>query len=87
MAPEPVAGDLKFPGKAVRLPNGNFLVADSGHHSLVELAEDGERVVRRIGDGERGLVDGTSPASASRRGWRWSRRTWTSGTTWWSPTR
>ncbi|GHH60262.1 hypothetical protein GCM10018781_04590 [Kitasatospora indigofera] len=61
VAPEPVAGDLKFPGKAVRLPNGNFLVADSGHHSLVELAEDGERVVRRIGDGERGLVDGTSP--------------------------
>ena len=58
---EPVAGDLKFPGKVVRLPNGHFLVADSGHHSLVELAEDGERVVRRIGDGERGLVDGLAP--------------------------
>ncbi|MER6302659.1 NHL domain-containing thioredoxin family protein [Kitasatospora sp. NPDC001539] len=61
VAPEPTAGDLKFPGKAVRLANGHFLVADSGHHSLVELAEDGETVVRRIGDGERGLVDGTSP--------------------------
>ncbi|WP_097236798.1 MULTISPECIES: NHL domain-containing thioredoxin family protein [unclassified Streptomyces] len=61
VAPEPTAGDLKFPGKAVRLPNGHFLVADSGHHSLVELAEDGETVVRRIGDGQRGLVDGTSP--------------------------
>ncbi|MBD0669672.1 NHL domain-containing thioredoxin family protein [Streptomyces sp. CBMA156] len=59
VAPEPSAGDLKFPGKAVRLPNGHFLVADSGHHSLVELAEDGETVVRRIGDGQRGLVDGT----------------------------
>ena len=58
---EPVAGDLKFPGKVVRLPNGHFLVADSGHHSLVELAGDGERVVRRIGDGERGLVDGLAP--------------------------
>ncbi|MFF2143442.1 NHL domain-containing thioredoxin family protein [Kitasatospora sp. NPDC058190] len=61
VAPEPTAGDLKFPGKAVRLPNGHFLVADSGHHSLVELAEDGETVVRRIGDGQRGLVDGASP--------------------------
>lgn len=27
----------------------------------MELAEDGETVVRRIGDGQRGLVDGTSP--------------------------
>ncbi|WP_431679798.1 NHL domain-containing thioredoxin family protein [Kitasatospora sp. KL5] len=61
VAPEPQAGDLKFPGKAVRLPDGHYLVADSGHHSLVELAEDGETVLRRIGDGERGLVDGTSP--------------------------
>ncbi|MFB8239683.1 NHL domain-containing thioredoxin family protein [Kitasatospora purpeofusca] len=61
VAPEPTAGDLKFPGKAVRLPNGHFLVADSGHHSLVELEADGETVVRRIGDGVRGLVDGTSP--------------------------
>ncbi|WP_371480219.1 NHL domain-containing thioredoxin family protein [Kitasatospora sp. NBC_00315] len=61
VAPEPVAGDLRFPGKAVRLANGNFLVADSGHHSLVELDGDGERVLRRIGDGERGLVDGLAP--------------------------
>ncbi|MFE9427901.1 NHL domain-containing thioredoxin family protein [Kitasatospora sp. NPDC006697] len=59
--PEPVAGALKFPGKAVRLPGGSFLVADSGHHSLVELAADGETVLRRIGDGERGLVDGAAP--------------------------
>ncbi|MGK4582277.1 NHL domain-containing thioredoxin family protein [Kitasatospora sp. HPMI-4] len=61
VAPEPEAGDLRFPGKAVRLPGGTFLVADSGHHSLVELAEDGETVLRRIGDGERGLLDGTAP--------------------------
>ena len=57
-APEP--GALRFPGKAVRLPHGGYLVADSGHHSLVELAEDGETVVRRIGDGERGLLDGSA---------------------------
>lgn len=61
--PEPVAGALKFPGKAVRLPGGGFLVADSGHHSLVELAEDGESVVRRIGDGERGFLDSTDGAA------------------------
>ncbi|MGW4384370.1 NHL domain-containing thioredoxin family protein [Kitasatospora sp. NPDC004531] len=61
VAPEPQAGDLRFPGKAVRLPNGHYLVADSGHHALVELAEDGETVVRRIGDGVRGLVDGPEP--------------------------
>lgn len=58
--PEPEAGELKFPGKAVRLEGGGYLVADSGHHSLVELAEDGETVVRRIGDGVRGLLDGAA---------------------------
>ena len=52
------AGDLRFPAKAVALPGGGFLVADAGHHSLVELAADAETVVRRIGSGERGLVDG-----------------------------
>lgn len=46
---------LRFPAKAVRLPSGNLMVADAGHHQLVEL--DGERVVRRIGDGTRGRTD------------------------------
>ncbi|GAA2298471.1 hypothetical protein Scani_73990 [Streptomyces caniferus] len=54
--PEPVAGDLRFPGKAVRLPTGSFLVSDTTRHQLVELAADGERVLRRIGTGERGLT-------------------------------
>ncbi|MDM7829988.1 NHL domain-containing thioredoxin family protein [Cellulomonas edaphi] len=58
VAPEPTAGTLRFPAKAVALPNGNLLVADAGHHSLAELAPDGETLVRRIGSGERGLVDG-----------------------------
>ncbi|MEV7974082.1 NHL domain-containing thioredoxin family protein [Cellulomonas sp. NPDC089187] len=56
--PEPAAGTLRFPAKAVQLPSGNLLVADAGHHSLAELAADGETLVRRIGTGERGLVDG-----------------------------
>ena len=45
------------------LPGGGFLVADAGHHSLVELAADAETVVRRIGSGERGLVDGAADAA------------------------
>ncbi|HWJ85907.1 MAG TPA: NHL domain-containing thioredoxin family protein, partial [Cellulomonas sp.] len=56
--PEPTSGTLRFPAKAVALPNGNLLVADAGHHSLAELAPDAETLVRRIGSGERGLVDG-----------------------------
>ncbi|MCM1945494.1 redoxin domain-containing protein [Streptomyces sp. G2] len=47
--PEPVATDLRFPGKAVVLPDGNLLVSDTTRHQLVELAADGETVVRRIG--------------------------------------
>jgi thiol-disulfide isomerase/thioredoxin len=51
--PQPSA--LRFPAKAALLPSGNLLVADAGHHQLVELA--GEQVVRRIGDGTRGRTD------------------------------
>ncbi|GAA0422719.1 NHL domain-containing thioredoxin family protein [Streptomyces luteireticuli] len=57
VAPEPVATDLRFPGKALALPEGGFLVSDTTRHQLVELAADGESVVRRIGTGERGLAD------------------------------
>ncbi|MFJ3882761.1 NHL domain-containing thioredoxin family protein [Streptomyces sp. NPDC090077] len=55
VAPEPVATDLRFPGKALVLPSGNLLVSDSTRHQLVELDADGETVVRRIGSGERGF--------------------------------
>jgi thiol-disulfide isomerase/thioredoxin len=58
VAPAAPQTPLRFPGKAIALPEGTFLVSDSGHHSLVELAADGETVVRRIGSGERGLLDG-----------------------------
>nr|WP_233506893.1 NHL domain-containing thioredoxin family protein [Jiangella anatolica] len=56
--PEPEPTTLRFPGQAIALPGGTFLVSDTGNHSLVELADDLETVVRRIGTGERGLVDG-----------------------------
>ncbi|WP_369370204.1 NHL domain-containing thioredoxin family protein [Promicromonospora sp. Populi] len=56
--PAPASGTLRFPAKVLALPNGNLLVADAGHHSLAELAPDGKTLVRRIGSGERGLLDG-----------------------------
>ena len=58
--PEPVDTTLRFPAKAIELPNGNLLVADAGHHSLAELAPDGETLLRRIGSGERGRADGAA---------------------------
>ncbi|MGR3936720.1 NHL domain-containing thioredoxin family protein [Streptomyces sp. BRA346] len=62
--PEPVPTELRFPGKALLLPGGTFLVSDTTRHQLVELAADGESVLRRIGTGERGLDDG--PADRAR---------------------
>jgi thiol-disulfide isomerase/thioredoxin len=51
-------GTLRFPGKIARLPDGDFLVTDTGHHSLAVLRGDPQTLVRRIGDGRRGFVDG-----------------------------
>ncbi|VXB88274.1 conserved hypothetical protein [Arthrobacter sp. 9V] len=60
VAPEPTSGTLRFPGKATQLPNGNYLVVDSGHHRLVELRPDLETVERIIGSGTKGFLDGQS---------------------------
>ncbi|MGW2820047.1 NHL domain-containing thioredoxin family protein [Streptomyces sp. NPDC001443] len=60
VAPEPEPTVLRFPGKALLLPSGTFLVSDTTRHQLVELAEDGETVLRRIGSGARGFADGTA---------------------------
>ncbi|MEV6179478.1 NHL domain-containing thioredoxin family protein [Streptomyces sp. NPDC052015] len=64
VAPEPEPTALRFPGKAVLLPEGTFLVSDTTRHQLVELAADGETVVRRIGSGTRGFVDGPADTAA-----------------------
>ncbi|MGW1465445.1 NHL domain-containing thioredoxin family protein [Streptomyces sp. NPDC001493] len=58
VAPEPVATHLRFPGKALLLPDGGFLVSDTTRHRLVELEADGETVRGHYGTGERGFVDG-----------------------------
>ncbi|WP_027928294.1 NHL domain-containing thioredoxin family protein [Amycolatopsis benzoatilytica] len=50
--------ELRFPSKAVVTAGGRILVADTGHHSIVEFASDGETVIRRFGRGVRGTQDG-----------------------------
>ncbi|MFC9289292.1 NHL domain-containing thioredoxin family protein [Streptomyces sp. NPDC057052] len=64
VAPEPEPTNLRFPGRAVLLPSGNLLVSDTTRHQLVELAADGESVVRRIGSGARGFADGPAGTAA-----------------------
>ncbi|MFB9461186.1 NHL domain-containing thioredoxin family protein [Streptomyces cinereospinus] len=64
VAPEPEPTVLRFPGKALLLPGGTFLVSDTTRHQLVELAGDGESVVRRFGSGARGFADGPSEAAS-----------------------
>ncbi|MFD6753510.1 NHL domain-containing thioredoxin family protein [Micromonospora gifhornensis] len=51
---------LRFPGKLVVGPDGTLLVSDSARHRVVELASDGETLLRAIGTGSRGRVDGTA---------------------------
>ncbi len=58
VAPEPEPTELRFPGKVIALPDGGYLVSDTSHHSIVQLAADAETVVRRFGTGERGFLDG-----------------------------
>ena len=60
VAPEPVIRDLRFPGKVLPLTNGNFLVSDTGHHRLVETSPDLTTLVRTIGSGTKGFLDGTA---------------------------
>lgn len=57
---------LSFPGKALVLDDGTVLVSDSAHHSIAHLEADGATLIRRIGDGIRGLADG--PAGSARFG-------------------
>ncbi|MGO1192326.1 MAG: NHL domain-containing thioredoxin family protein [Nesterenkonia sp.] len=65
VAPEPVSRTLRFPGKAVPVDRalgddaaGRFLVADTGHHRIVELDADLETVTRSWGSTEKGHADG-----------------------------
>ncbi|WP_432505120.1 redoxin domain-containing protein [Kineococcus arenarius] len=61
-APGPSA--LRFPARALALPGGTVLVADTGHHQLVELAGDLTTELRRTGSGRAGLLDGAAGEAA-----------------------
>lgn len=63
VAPEPVSRTLRFPGQAVPLESGDYLVVDTGHHRLVQLRPDLETVQRIIGSGTKGYVDGAAEAA------------------------
>jgi sugar lactone lactonase YvrE/peroxiredoxin len=52
-----------YPGKVLPLNDGTLLVADSAHHRLVQMKDDGE-VVDVIGSGLDGFRDGTFTESA-----------------------
>jgi thiol-disulfide isomerase/thioredoxin len=57
--PPPTAQTLlRFPGKAIALPDGRVLVSDSARHQLAVLSADLETVEWRIGSGVRGRTDG-----------------------------
>lgn len=58
--PTPANTDLRFPSKAVRLVDGSFLVADAKNHRLAVMDSGGQKLLRSIGDGLRGLVDGSA---------------------------
>ncbi|HEX6687004.1 MAG TPA: NHL domain-containing thioredoxin family protein [Candidatus Limnocylindrales bacterium] len=62
--PAPAATLLRFPGKALELPDGRLLVSDSARHQLAILDPSGEQVLQRIGSGMRGRADG-GPEQAS----------------------
>lgn len=63
MPAEAPAGQLAFPGKVKPLPGapGHWLVADAGHHQVLELDQAG-RIVARFGSGQPGSGDGERPA-------------------------
>jgi thiol-disulfide isomerase/thioredoxin len=55
--PPPPDTDLRYPGKAVALPDGGYLVTSSAQHQIVKL-DQSLTVQGRIGSGERGRADG-----------------------------
>ncbi|MEV4415487.1 NHL domain-containing thioredoxin family protein [Catellatospora sp. NPDC049609] len=56
--PPPSDTLLRFPGKALPLPDGSVLVSDSARHGLALLDADLGTVTARVGSGVRGRADG-----------------------------
>jgi DNA-binding beta-propeller fold protein YncE len=53
---------FRFPAKIKRLPSGGWALADSGHHQIVLLDDDG-REIARVGAGVAGFDDGDMAAA------------------------
>ncbi|HEU0054817.1 MAG TPA: thioredoxin-like domain-containing protein, partial [Longimicrobium sp.] len=66
IAPEP--GVLRFPAKVTAATDTRIFVADTGHHRVLEIEVDGDgargRVVRAIGSGRAGWMDGDAATAA-----------------------
>ena len=60
---DPHRGRFRFPGKIKSTPEGDWVLADAGHHQIVILDRDGHER-DRFGDGTAGMVDG--PAGDAR---------------------
>ncbi|GAA1347258.1 redoxin domain-containing protein [Falsarthrobacter nasiphocae] len=52
------SGDLRFPGKIAALPDGSYLVGDSGHHRITHLEADAQTLRQAYGSGVKGFADG-----------------------------
>ena len=61
------ATDLRFPSKSIRLAD-SLLVADTGHHQLVQFELDATTVRTRFGTGQRGAENGPMPSFAEPNG-------------------
>jgi len=62
LPPEPSHAGLLFPTSILDLGD-SLLVSDTAHHQLALLDSDGERMLARVGSGERGLRDGCAEES------------------------
>ncbi len=61
--PAAATGPLAYPGKAIAARDGRLIIADSQHHRVVVLGEDGA-FRDQIGSGLQGLVEGPFEAVA-----------------------
>ena len=58
IAPDSAKATLSFPARLAAGPEGIIFVADSGHHRILGITQDG-KIKTTIGTGERGLKDGS----------------------------
>lgn len=55
---EQLPGILQFPSKLLASPTGDIYLADSGHHRILKINQEGS-ILQVIGSGERGFTNGS----------------------------